>query len=142
MSITSTVAYRAETRFIEAVDALRPYVGCFWVITAERGAMIRVVPDTSTSISIQLQHGRSSAWVLRGPLVEPQVRRFASAATLIGVRLRPGVAFLVTEIAADALVGRRISLRGTPTALSPSSHAPRARRSSTSNCSSGFSSID
>ena len=112
MSITSTVAYRAETRFIEAVDALRPYVGCFWVITAERGAMIRVVPDTSTSISIQLQHDRSSAWVLRGPLVEPQVRRFASAATLIGVRLRPGVAFLVTGIAADALVGRRIKLRG------------------------------
>ena len=112
MSITSTVAYRAETRFIEAVDALRPYVGCFWVITAKRGAMIRVVPDTSTSISIQPQPDRSSAWVLRGPLVEPQVRRFAAAATLIGVRLRPGVAFLVTGIAADALVGRRIRLRG------------------------------
>ena len=112
MSITSTVAYRAETRFIEAVDALRPYVGCFWVITAKRGAMIRVVPDTSTSISIQPQPDRSSAWVLRGPLVEPQVLRFESAATLIGVRLRPGVAFLVTGIAADALVGRRIRLRG------------------------------
>src|SRR5262245_40541332 len=112
MSITSTVVHRAETRFIEAAGALRPYVGCFWVITAERGAMIRVVPDGTTSISIQLQNERSSAWVLRGPLVEPQVRRFAAPATLIGIRLRPGVAFLVSGIPADAMVGRRISLRG------------------------------
>ena len=114
MSITSTVVHRAETRFIEATDALRPYVGCFWVITAGCGAMIRVVPDGSTSISIQLQNGRSSAWVLRGPLVEPQVRRFRAPATLIGIRLRPGVAFLVSGIPADAMVGRRIRLRGRP----------------------------
>ena len=112
MSITSTVVHRAETRFIEAAAALRPYVGCFWVITAGRGAMIRVVPDGSTSISIQLQNGRSSAWVLRGPLIEPQVRRFTAPATLIGIRLRPGVAFLVSGIPADAMVGRRIRLRG------------------------------
>ena len=37
MSITSTVVDRAETRFIEAAAVLRPFVGCFWVITAERG---------------------------------------------------------------------------------------------------------
>jgi AraC-like DNA-binding protein len=112
MSVTSTVVYRAETRFIEAVNALRPYVGCFWVITAQRGAMIRVVPDGSTSISIQLSDGQYPPWFLRGPLVTPQVRRFASPATLIGVRLRPGVAFLVSGIAADAMVGRRVRLRG------------------------------
>jgi AraC-like DNA-binding protein len=112
MSITSTVVHRAETRFIEAAEALRPYVGCFWVITAQRGAMIRVVPDGSTSISIQRQNDRSSDWFLRGPLVTPQVRRFASPATLIGIRLRPGVAYLVSGIPADAMVGRRLRLSG------------------------------
>jgi hypothetical protein len=88
MSITSTVVHRAG-RFIEAADVLRPFVGCFWIITAERGAMIRVVPDGSTAISVQLLDDGSSAWVLRGPLVRPRGRRFSSSATLIGVRLRP-----------------------------------------------------
>ena len=53
-----------------------------------------------------------SGWCLRGPLVRPDVRRFASAATLVGVRLRPGVAFLISGVAGHAMVGRRIRLGG------------------------------
>lgn len=112
MSITSTVIDHAETQFIEAADVLRPFVGCFWVVTAERDATIRVVPDASTAISIELQASRASGWCLRGPLVRPQERRFTSATTLIGVRLRPGVAFLVSRKRADAMVGRRVRLGG------------------------------
>src|SRR4029453_15340505 len=112
MSVTSTVVDRVETRFVEAAAPLRPYVGCFWVITAERGARIQIVPDASTSISIELRRDRSSGWFLRGPLVQPDVRRFASPATLVGVRLRPGVAFLISGISAHAMVGRRIRLGG------------------------------
>jgi AraC-like DNA-binding protein len=108
MSITSTRMHRAEIRFREAADVLGPYVGCFWVITAEQDATIRVVPDATTAISIQLQDGRPSGWSLRGPLVEPDERRFPSPATLVGVRLRPGVAFLLSGIAAHQTVGRRI----------------------------------
>jgi len=109
MSITSTLVHRAEIRFHEATEALRPYVGCFWVITAEPDATIRIVPDGSTSISIELQ-GQPSGWVLRGPLVRPEERRFTSAATLIGVRLRPGGAFILSGIAADATIGRRLEV--------------------------------
>jgi AraC-like DNA-binding protein len=112
MSITSTVIDGADTRFVEAADVLRPYVGCFWVITANRGATIRVVPDASTSISIQLRAGSSSSWFLRGPLIKPQELHFRSPATLIGIRLRPGAAYLVSRIAADALLGRRVRLTG------------------------------
>jgi AraC-like DNA-binding protein len=107
-TITSTVVHHAEIRFREADVVLRPYVGCFWVISAERHATIRIVPDGSTSISTDLRNGRSSGWRLRGPLVQPDERRFLSPATVVGVRLRPGVAFILTGMAADRMVGRRI----------------------------------
>src|SRR5262245_13204891 len=68
MSISSSLVHRAEIRFHEAADALRPFVGCFWVVTAERGAKIRVVPDGSTAISIQVQRDQRCDWFLRGPL--------------------------------------------------------------------------
>jgi AraC-like DNA-binding protein len=114
MSITSTLVHRAEIRFIEAAEMLRPYVGCFWVITVERGATIRIVPDGSTSISIHLQEGRPAGWFLRGPLILPEERQFNSPAALIGVRLRPGVAFLLSGIPAHTMVGRRIRLSAMP----------------------------
>jgi hypothetical protein len=124
MSITSTLVHRAEIRFHEAAEELRSYVGCFWIVTAERNATIHVVPDGSTAISIELLQGRPSAWFLRGPLVRPEQRRFPSPAILIGVRLRPGVAFLLTGIAAHAIVGCRIKLNGIETFHELSAEAP------------------
>src|SRR5262245_23751584 len=110
MSITSTLVDRAEIQFHEADEVLRPYVGCFWIVTAERPATLRVVPDGTTSISIQLQKGLCPEWSLRGPLLRPDERRFASPALLVGVRLRPGVAFILSGIPAHTMVGRRIGL--------------------------------
>jgi AraC-like DNA-binding protein len=112
MSVTSTVVHHADTRFIEAAAVLRPYVGCFWIITAAAGAMIRVVPDGTTSISVQLRNGRPSGWSLRGPLLTPAALRFTLPTTMIGVRLRPGVAFLLSGVAAVTMAGRRIPLGG------------------------------
>jgi AraC-like DNA-binding protein len=111
VSITSTIVDQAEIRFREAVEALKPYVGCFWTITAGRHAAIRVVPDGSTSISAQQQDGRWTGWSLRGPLVRPDERRFTSPATLVGIRLRPGVAYILSGIAAHQTVGRRLELK-------------------------------
>ena len=114
MSISSTLVHRAEIQFHEAVDSLRAFVGCFWVVTADRGAAIRVVADGSTAISIQLVKGEPTRWTLRGPLIRPDERRFKSPAIMIGVRLRPGVAFILSGIDAQAIVGRRISLSEIP----------------------------
>ena len=110
MSISSTLVQRAEIRFHEAVDALRPFVGCFWVVTAESGATLRVVPDGSTAISAELRSGAPPRWFLRGPLVRPDERRFTSAAILVGIRLCPGVAFLLSGIPGHEIVGRRLGL--------------------------------
>jgi AraC-like DNA-binding protein len=110
MSVGSTLVRGAEIRFQEASEKLRPFVGCFWVITADRDAVLQLVPDGSTTISVQAQDGEVPAWSLRGPLLKPDTRRFAAPATLVGIRLRPGVAFILTGIATETLVNRRIDL--------------------------------
>jgi AraC-like DNA-binding protein len=110
MSISTTLIERAEIRFQEAADELRRHVGCFWVVTAECDATIRVVPDGTTAISIERQNSGFSEWFLRGPLLRPDERRFTVPTTLVGVRLRPGVAFLLSGIPANSMVNRRIAL--------------------------------
>ena len=112
MSITSTLVNRAEIRFHEADPVLRSHVGCFWVVTAKRDATIRVVPDGSTSVSMHVQKRQSSGWFLRGPLLRADERRFTSPGLLVGVRLRPGVAFSLSGIPTHTIVGRHLSLNG------------------------------
>ena len=111
MSISSTIVGRAEIRFHTAAPALQPHVGCFWVITAQAGATVRVVPDGTTSIAIEQRPDRTFEGYLRGPLLRPTELRFAAATTLIGVRLRPGVLFMLSDVAAHSMVDRRIHVR-------------------------------
>ena len=127
MSISSTLVDRAEIEFHEAAEPLRPFVGCFWVMTAQRDATIRVVPDGSTAISIQLQKGHTAEWSLRGPLVRPDERRFTSDAQLVGIRLRPGVAFLLSKTPVHTMVGRRIALNEVAAFRDLVAESPRAR---------------
>jgi len=110
MTISSTLVDRAAIRFQQAADALRPYTGCFWVVTSECDATIRAVPDGMTAIGAQLQNGRRPEWFLRGPVLRPVERRLAAQTTLIGVRLRPGVAFLLSGVATHSIVDRRVAL--------------------------------
>jgi AraC-like DNA-binding protein len=125
MSISSTLVQRADVRFVEAAEPLRPFVGCFWVMTAERDATIRLVPDGSTTISIQLESDKRSEWFLRGPLLRPDERCFTSASTLVGIRLRPGVAFLVSGIPAHTMVDHRIAAGTIPAFRDLASEPPR-----------------
>jgi AraC-like DNA-binding protein len=114
MSISSTVVDRAEIRFHAAAPALQPYVGCFWVVTAQCGATVRIVPDGTTSIAIEQLPNRAFDGYLRGPLLRPAELRFTAPTTLIGVRLRPGVMFKLSGVAAHSMVDRRIHLGDCP----------------------------
>jgi AraC-like DNA-binding protein len=110
MSISGTVVDRADIRFHTAAPALQAHVGCFWVITAESGATVRVVPDGTTSICIEQAQNAASEAYLRGPLLQPTELRFAAPSTLVGIRLRPGIAFMLTSVPAHTMVNRRIRL--------------------------------
>src|SRR5581483_1750151 len=104
----------ADIRFEPAPDALKPFTGCFWTVTAECGATIRSVPDGTASVGVEVTPGRPAEWRLRGPLLRPAERRFAAPTLLVGVRLRPGVACLLAGIPAHAIVDRTIDLRDDP----------------------------
>ena len=111
MTISSTQIERAEIQFEAAPDALKPFTGCFWTVTAERGATIRLVPDGTAAIGADMAEGSPAQWRLRGPALQPAERRFSARTTMVGVRLRPGVVFLVTRTPVHALVDRAIDLQ-------------------------------
>lgn len=110
MSISSTIVDRADIRFHAAAPALQPHVGCFWIITAERGSTVRIVPDGTTSIAFEQQQNRNFEGYLRGPLLRPVELQFAAPTTMIGVRLRPGVVFNLSGVSTHSIVNRRVPL--------------------------------
>jgi AraC-like DNA-binding protein len=110
MTISTTHIERADIRFEPAPDALKPFTGCFWTVTADAGAAIRLVPDGTAALAIELPERGPAVWRLRGPLAHPSERRFTRPTRQVGVRLRPGVAFVVTGIPAHALVDRSLDL--------------------------------
>jgi len=110
MTISTTCLDRASIEFHPAPDALKPFTGCFWILSAEAGATIRLVPDGTVAIALEVPPRGRPAWQLRGPLLRPAERRFAAPTTTVGVRLRPGVGFLVTGVPAHTLVDRSIDL--------------------------------
>lgn len=128
MSITSTALTRANIQFHAATAALRPHVGCFWIITAESGATIRIVADGTTTLAIEQRGNREVEGYLRGPLLQPVELRFEAPTTLIGVRLRPGVAFNLTGAPTHSLVDRRVRFTdcGTLRELASIARAPQA----------------
>src|SRR5262245_41236860 len=110
MSIAATLVDGAEVDLRSAPEALQRFVGCFWIIRADRGATLRFVPDGYSSIACELGSGRPAQWFLRGPSLGPSERRFTAPSLLAGVRLRPGVPHLLTGRAVDRIVDRRIRL--------------------------------
>ncbi|HEU4655779.1 MAG TPA: helix-turn-helix domain-containing protein [Steroidobacteraceae bacterium] len=110
MSISSTLLGGADIRFHPAAPELQPHVGCFWIITARAGAIMRLVPDGTTSIAFEQKIDRGLTGYLRGPLLEPAELVFSVPTTLIGVRLRPGVAFNLTRVPVHHIGRRRVPL--------------------------------
>lgn len=110
MSIAATLIEGANVDFRSPPEALRQYVGCFWIIRADRGATLRFIPDGYSSIACELGSDRPAQWFLRGPSLGPSLRRFTARSLLAGVRLRPGVPHLLTGSPADRIVNRRLRL--------------------------------
>lgn len=96
----------AELRTRPPIPELAAYLGCFWWIDVAPGTCVRTFPDACTSISVVVSSATPQCFLI-GPRLAPVERVPSIGSSLFGVRLNPGVAFLLTGVPADRLVEAR-----------------------------------
>ena len=92
------------------VPLLRPYVGCLWFVETTPATRLQTVPDACATLSVELSEGAPPACFLAGPRLAAAERARELGQAVLGVRLLPGVAFLLTGIAVHRLTERRTRL--------------------------------
>jgi AraC-like DNA-binding protein len=86
------------------ISALRPYLGCFWSLTTTTDTRLRGLPDGCCMLWFERD------LFLSGPQLVPSERIPDPGQVLVGVRLQPGVAFLLTGVAVHKFAGKRTRL--------------------------------
>src|SRR5579859_201613 len=89
------------------VAELQPYLGCFWALVHEPGTCVQTIPDASAYLVIELSEKAAPRCLIAGPRLKSVRSAPTERSDVLGVRLRPGVAFLLTGTPVDQLVGRR-----------------------------------
>jgi AraC-like DNA-binding protein len=92
------------------VPSLRSFVGCLWFVETTSATRLQAVPDACAVLSVELRDGALPECFLTGPRVAATERVPALGQAFLGVRLLPGVAFLLTGIAVHRLTERRTPL--------------------------------
>lgn len=92
--------------------SLRPFVGCFWSITTTTATCLRALPDACSTLCVEGAKSKGPKCFLIGPQLTPSQRTPGAGQVFFGVRLRPGVAFLLTRRAVHEVTDRRVALAG------------------------------
>lgn len=92
------------------VSRLTRFTGCFFSIRYASGASVHTLPDPSTYLIVEVpEAGAPHCW-LTGPRLKSVRSDLVAAMQVVGIRLRPGVAFLLTGVGAKAWVGKRVAM--------------------------------
>src|SRR6266849_1876898 len=110
MNVASAMIEGAEMTLHRPVSSLRPHVGCFWSIETTPATRLRTLPDACTTLTVELSEGAAPKCFLTGPRLTPSERAPAVGQVFFGVRLLPGVAFVLTGIPVFTLTERRTRL--------------------------------
>jgi AraC-like DNA-binding protein len=92
------------------VSALERFSGCLFSLAYASGVCVQTLPDPSTYLIVELPEVGAPRCVISGPRLKSVRSAPAEAMQVIGIRLRPGVAFLLTGICTEQWVGHRASL--------------------------------
>jgi len=94
------------------VGSLEWFSGCFFSMAYAPGARVQTLPDPSTYLVIEISDARAPQCFLSGPRLKTVQSAAAEPLQVVGIRLRPGVAYLLTGVSGDRWVGRRDLLAG------------------------------
>jgi hypothetical protein len=92
------------------VSALQRFSGCFFSLAYWSGVCVQTLPDPSTYLIVEVPKVSAPRCVISGPRLKSVRSAPTEAMQAIGIRLRPGVVFLLTGVCAERWVGRRESL--------------------------------
>lgn len=92
------------------VSTLERFSGCFFSLAYASGACVQTLPDPSTYVLVEIPEAGAPRCVISGPRLKSVRKAPAEAMQVIGIRLRPGVAFLLAGVCGERWVGRRESL--------------------------------
>jgi AraC-like DNA-binding protein len=115
VNVASAMIEGGELRLRRPVSSLRAALGCFWSIETNSVTRLRTLPDACATLSVESEQGIASKCFFVGPRQTPAEGGLPPGQTFFGVRLKPGVAFLLTDTPVYTLVERRLRL----TALLP-----------------------
>lgn len=110
VDVASAMVSGARLTLRRPVPSLRPYVGCLWFVETTPATRLQTMPDACATLSIELSEGALPECFLAGPRLGAAERAPALGQAFLGVRLLPGVAFLLTGIAVHRLTERRTRL--------------------------------
>lgn len=110
MNVASAIIGAAELRLRPPAPSLRPFVGCFWSITTTTATRLRTLPDACSTLCVEGANSKGPKCFLIGPQLTPSERTPGAGQVFFGVRLRPGVAFLLTRRAVHEVTDRRVAL--------------------------------
>jgi AraC-like DNA-binding protein len=110
MNVASAIIEAADLRLRAPVPCLRTFLGCFWSITTAAGTRLRSLPDGCPMLSVERPVGKRPKCFLTGPRLVPTEGTPEAGCVLFGVRLRPGVAFLLTKRAVSEITDRQVQL--------------------------------
>src|SRR5258708_14650305 len=89
------------------VAELQPYLGCFWALVHAPGTSGQTLPNASAYLVIEMPDAAPPHCILAGPLSKTLRSAPTERRNAVGIRLRPGVAFLLTVAHPPQLVGCR-----------------------------------
>ena len=110
VNVASAMVEGGRLRLRRPVSSLRADLGCFWSIETTSATRLRTLPDACATLSVESGQGIALKCFLVGPRQTPAEGAPPAGQTLFGVRLKPGVTFVLTGVPVHTLVERRVRL--------------------------------
>jgi hypothetical protein len=110
VNVASAIVEGVDLELHQPAPALRSHVGCFWSMTTTSASRPRTLPDACATLVVESSVGARPECCVVVPRLTPLERLPGAGRRLLGVRLRPVIAFALTGVPADTLVERRARL--------------------------------